>query len=256
MTELAAADLAALLWPAFLLFLRIGAAAFLMPAIGERSVPVRVRLGAAAAFTMLLLPVLAEELPPLPGFPGALAAGGAEVLTGLLFGLMLRLFVMGLQVAGTIAAQATSISQIFGGGPSVEPQPALGNVLMVGGLALAAILDLHLRLVAFLVETYRLVPPGSLPAPALVAEAGLAVVARIFALAFTLAAPFVIASVVYNLTLGIINRAMPQLMVAFVGAPAITAGALILLMVAGPHMLSVWVAALNGFLADPGGLGS
>ena len=52
-----------------------------------------------------------------------------------------------------------------------------------------------------------------------VAEWGVARVGAAFALALGLAAPFVIAAVLYNLALGVINKAMPQLMVALVGAP-------------------------------------
>ncbi|MFY8145461.1 MAG: flagellar biosynthetic protein FliR, partial [Rhodobacter sp.] len=48
-----------------------------------------------------------------------------------------------------------------------------------------------------------------------------------------------------------INRAMPQLMVAFVGAPALTAGGLVLLALSTPLALAVWLAALNGFFAAP-----
>ena len=44
---------------------------------------------------------------------------------------------------------------------------------------------------------------------------------------------------------------MPQLMVAFVGAPVITFGALLMLFVASPALLSVWLEALGGFFADP-----
>jgi flagellar biosynthetic protein FliR len=44
---------------------------------------------------------------------------------------------------------------------------------------------------------------------------------------------------------------MPQLMVAFVGAPAIAIGALILLMIFAPLMLSVWLKALQNFAASP-----
>ncbi len=55
----------------------------------------------------------------------------------------------------------------------------------------------------------------------------------------------------YNLTLGIINRAMPQLMVVFVGAPAITAAGLVLLMLLAPVMLGLWAAALGEFIAAP-----
>jgi flagellar biosynthetic protein FliR len=76
-------------------------------------------------------------------------------------------------------------------------------------------------------------------------------VARAFALAFSLAAPFVVASFLYNLALGAINRAMPQLMVAFVGAPVITAGGLVLLALALPALLGVWLAAFDEFLARP-----
>ena len=72
-----------------------------------------------------------------------------------------------------------------------------------------------------------------------------------FTLAFTLAAPFVITSVVYNLALGVINRAMPQLMVAFVGAPVITFGAIFLLFLSAPLVLTVWNAEFTSFLGNP-----
>ncbi len=72
-----------------------------------------------------------------------------------------------------------------------------------------------------------------------------------FGLAVSLAAPFAVASFAYNLALGAINRAMPQLMVAFVGAPAITAGALLLLWIAAPDMLFHWADRLDAVLADP-----
>ena len=62
---------------------------------------------------------------------------------------------------------------------------------------------------------------------------------------------FVIAGMIYNLALGAINRAMPQLMVSMVGAPALTFGALALLAVVAPVLLSVWVGAFHDHLADP-----
>ena len=87
----------------------------------------------------------------------------------------------------------------------------------------------------------------------MLSRTGIAQVGHAFALGFTLAAPFVIASLIYNVILGVINKAMPQLMVAFVGAPAITAGGLILLALAAPTMLSLWVDGLGRFLMNPFG---
>lgn len=53
--------------------------------------------------------------------------------------------------------------------------------------------------------------------------------------------------------LGVINKAMPQLMVAFVGAPLITAGGLFILCLAAPVMLAVWLQAFDQFLFNPFG---
>jgi flagellar biosynthesis protein FliR len=66
-----------------------------------------------------------------------------------------------------------------------------------------------------------------------------------------LAAPFFVISFLYNVALGVINRAMPQLMVAFVGAPAITFGALVLLLLAVPAGLVIWWNAFSIVLDDP-----
>ncbi|MDJ0627401.1 MAG: flagellar biosynthetic protein FliR [Rhodobacter sp.] len=237
----------------FIVFLRIGAAMAVMPAFGERSIPARIRLAGALAFTAIIAPAVFEQV------SAALAADrapalflGTEVVAGLAMGLALRLFVLALQMAGSIAAQSTSLSQILGGG-AVEPQPAFAHIMVVGGLALAVMAGLHVRLAEALIASYHVLPPGRFPSPAIIADWGQIRVAHAFSLAFTLAAPFVIASFLYNLTLGVINKAMPQLMVAFVGAPAITAGGLILLFLSLPILLGVWREGLELFLANPFG---
>lgn len=234
-------------------FLRVGAAMALFPAFGERSLPERIRLALAVGFTVIVAPAAAPIIEPVASANAAMPLWlGAEVLAGLVIGISVRLFIMALQMAGTIAAQSTSLSQIFGG-TAVDPLPAMGHVLVIGGLALAVMLGLHVRLAQLLIASYDVFPPGEVPGVALITEWGTGQIASAFALAFTLAAPFVIASLIYNVALGVINRAMPQLMVAFVGAPAITAGGLILLVLTAPILLDVWRSAFLAFLADPFG---
>lgn len=239
----------------FLVFLRIGAMMSLLPAFGEQSVPVRVKLGLTIAFSLVVAPAVLPELPVQQGLHAMIRSGGAETVAGLFLGMVLRLMVVALQVAGTIAAQSTSLSQLFGGSAGTDPQPAMGHLMVIGGLALAAILGLHVKVATFMIGSYDLIPIGELITPQVVAEAGLSRITSSFALGFTLAAPFVIASLIYNVTLGVINRAMPQLMVAFVGAPAITAGGLILLMISAPLILSLWSGAFDAVLANPFGGG-
>ena len=118
-------------------------------------------------------------------------------------------------------------------------------------MALAVITGLHVKAAELLILTYRILPFGYFLPGADVAEWGVAQVGYAFSLAFTLAAPFVLVSILYNLTLGVINKAMPQLMVAFVGAPLITAGGLFILFLSAPVMLQVWMNAVDAYLSDP-----
>lgn len=238
---------------AFLVFLRIGAAMALLPAFGEMILPVRVRLMAALAFTAIAFPaveVSVTDAVAVGVHPAILAAG--EVITGLMLGVSLRLLVVGLHVAATIAAQATSLSQLLGGA-SVDPQPALGMILLWGALAIAASLGLHVRFAAMFIQSYDIIGPGVLPGGSEAVRWLVPAVSRTFEFAFLAAMPFVAASLIYNLTLGVINKAMPQLMVAFVGAPAITFGALLLLLLSAPLILALWIDALQAVAQNPFG---
>lgn len=238
------------LGPAGLVFLRVGAAMALLPAFGERSIPARIRVGLTLAFTLIVAPAAAPMIAQAQT-ASLLTLGGAEVIAGLAIGIVLRLMILALQIAGTIAANVTSLSQILGGA-SVDPQPAMGHVLVVGGLALLAMSGLHVRVAEAFIFSYAVFPPGQ-PIPSVdFAQWGTDNVARAFGLAFSLSAPFVLVSVVYNLALGAINRAMPQLMVAFVGAPAITFGGLAILALSAPILLEVWRQAFMATLETLG----
>lgn len=237
------------LWHGIMVFIRVSALVSLLPAFGDRSVPGRIKLGLAVAFTLIVAPTI----PIISAPTGPLSLAGfamSEVGIGLALGFGIRMFVLILQTAGSIAAQATSLSQILGGA-GVEPVPAMGFILVVAGLALAVMAGLHVRVATFMIGTYELFPPGTIPDGRAISQWGLGRISQGFSLAFLLAAPFVIASTIYNLTLGVINRAMPQLMVAFVGAPVITFGGLFLLFVGAPLMLTIWSEALMAFLQNP-----
>lgn len=241
-------DLAAPLFAAALVvLLRVGAAVALMPGFGETMLPARIKLVAALAFTLIVTPmVLPQGLQPeTVGFTLFLT----EPAIGLMLGLGLRFFIFALQTAGAIIAQATSLSQFFGG--MGESQPAMGHALSLAGLALFMTLGLHLRAAQYLAESYSTFPPGTILPSGDLLHWGLAQVSRSFRLALAFAAPFVIGSLLYNVAIGVVNRAMPQLMVAFIGAPALTLGGLALFALVAPLILPVWADAVESFLANP-----
>ncbi|NBE07376.1 flagellar biosynthetic protein FliR [Paragemmobacter ruber] len=240
----------ALLRPATLVFLRVGAAVAILPGFGEQAIPARIRLAAALAFTAVILPAVAGR------YRGddILLPAAAEVSAGLLIGLSLRLLILGLQTAAAISAQSASLSQFFASAGS-EPQPALGILFTLAATALALQAGLHVKLAAYLILSYDVLPAGRMVAGADVMAWGVGNVARATALAFSLALPFVMAALLWNVALGAVNRAMPQLMVTFIGAPALSIGALALAAVITPVILFIWLRALDAQLVTPFGTG-
>jgi flagellar biosynthetic protein FliR len=246
----------ALMWVYLITFLRVGPVISLIPGFGEQTVPARVKLALAFALTVVVAPLIQPQIAvaDMPDFHGLAWLAMTETLIGFMIGIGLRLFVLALQTAGTIAGQATSLAQVLAG-MGAEPIPGLGHILVFGGLALAMMTGLHVQVTRMIVLTYGLFPAAILPDAASVTQWGVRQVSGAFALAFTLAAPFVIVSVIYNLTLGIINRAMPQLMVVFVGAPVIAGSGIVLLLLLAPTMMTVWIEALQAFTVNPFGGG-
>jgi flagellar biosynthetic protein FliR len=237
-----------------LVFTRVGSVMALLPGFGEQMIPARVRLAAALAFTLVVAPIVAPQYLAVDAARPFHLLLLIEAGVGLMLGLAIRLLAMALQLAGSVAAQSTALAQIAGAGATPDPMPAIGNILMLAGVTLAIVADLHVKAALAMAGSYEILPIGAALPAADVAAWGTARVAMAFALGFSLAAPFVIGAFVYNLALGAINRAMPQLMVSFVGAPAITAGAMLLLMLASPVMLAFWSERLDATLLDPLGL--
>ncbi len=235
------------IWVAVLVFLRVSAAVSLMPAFGEQVVPQRVRLVLALALSAIVLPAVGTRLQTVTSIPMAAAE---EVLAGLALGISMRLFILAMQTAGMIIAQTTSLSQLFGGA-TPEPQPAIGNLLTMATIALAVRSNLHVKAASLLILSYDFLPAGHFPSASDFASWGLLRVEQGTILAFSLAAPFVIASVIYNLALGVINRAMPQMPVSLVGAPLLTGGALVLMAIIVPLVLAIGMQTFDAFLANP-----
>ena len=228
----------------FLVFVRIGAILALLPMFGDRSIPARIRLVLAIGLSLAIAPAIPERA--VFSVPGL----GAEAMNGLLLGAGFRAFVAALSMAGAIAAQSTSLSQLFAGTDS-EPSPAMSHLLHMGGIALAFALALDVAVIRAIVLSYEVLPQGRFPMAADMAGWGVARLGHAFGLGLSLAAPFVIGGLLYNIATGAINRAMPTLMVALVGAPALTLGALVLLALAAPVILTVWARSWHDWLQLP-----
>src|SRR3981081_3488768 len=92
---------------AFLLsFARIGSMVMLLPGLGELTVSPRVRLTIALVLTAVILPLHRNDYQmDLRAFGPVLLTLGEEILIGIVLGLLARLTIASMQIAGSIIAQ-------------------------------------------------------------------------------------------------------------------------------------------------------
>jgi flagellar biosynthetic protein FliR len=241
--------LAQIVWPIFGLFARLSLFFMLVPVFGENAVPARVRLSVAALAALLLYPVMGEAFETAREM-GVFTLLAKEAVTGFIMGFSLRLFIHALQFLGMIISQSLSLSQPLGNGISTEPNTTISTLMMMAGATLLVTIDMHIVLFGVLVNSFHDIPLG------LAANSGDAanwlteITVSLFRLCLSLALPFLILNFAYNLILGFLNRAMPQLLVSFVGLPGITLAGLFLLMFCAAAMLTGWLDAFGEFAME------
>ena len=207
--------LSAGLFAYMLVFARIGAAITLLPGFGEAYVSPRIRLSVALVIALVVTPLVAGQLPELPGSVWAMfLLIFAEVVIGLLFGTTARLLVVGLQTAGMIIAFQTSLASALINDPASAQQGSIiGNFFIAMGVLLIFMTDMHHMLLGGLVDSYSLFAPGVMPPAGDMAEMITQVVAASFNTAMQISAPYIVIGLVFYLGLGLLARLMPQVQV-------------------------------------------
>lgn len=216
------------------IFARVGTILMLMPALGESSIPARMRLTFALAFSFVLFPLLSATLPTLPN--DLISIGvllGHEIAIGLILGGIVRMIVVATQVAGaTIAFQSgLSIAQAADPSQTGVQGVIIGNFMSMLGVTLIFATNLHHMALAAIYDSYRMFPPAE---PLMLGDAAHMAVNALsngFVVGVQMAAPFIVFGLVFNVGIGILARLMPQLQVYFLMMPANIGIGLILLAV-------------------------
>jgi flagellar biosynthesis protein FliR len=210
-----------LLWPLF----RIASFFMVIPIIGTRLVPMRVRMGLAVAVTVIVAPLL-DAVPVVE----ALSLGAAiitlqQILIGSLLGFM---FVMLMQLF-VVAGQMIAMQMGLGFASMVDPAngvnvPVLSQIFLIGVTLVFLAMNGHLVMIEVIVESFRTWPisstiigPGSIT---LVHVWDMVMrVSWMFASALVLSLPVITAVLIVNLSFGIMTRAAPQMNVFSLGFP-------------------------------------
>lgn len=211
---------------------------FFMPGIGEQTIPLQMRVMILLALSAMFSISGFVTPPPTDSFVTYAGVLATEVAIGFSLGVVLRATIWMLSIAGTVISQSIGLSQLLGIALEHEQQTVTANLLSMAGAALLLSADFHIKAIASLLRLYTDVPIGALEA--MNQDMLIQALLYAFGLAIMLAWPFVAVNLLYNICLGFINKALPSLMVAFVGAPLMIGAGIILLALSIMGMLVVW----------------
>lgn len=235
-----------------ILFSRIAAMLMLMPALGEKTIPARLRLAFAVLLTMVLYPLLRDVIPPSPtDIRPMLELLFHEIAVGLIIGGIVRITTMATQVAGAIVAFQTGLSGAMASDPTQQGRQAAVFASFLSYLAVTLIFatDLHHMVLAAIYDSYEVFSPTMPIMSEDAMQLALKTVAGAFSVGVQMSAPFIVFGLVFNLGAGILARLMPALQVYFLLMPAnilagLTLFALLLMM-----MMGWYLSALENHLA-------
>ncbi|GHF36049.1 flagellar biosynthetic protein FliR [Seohaeicola zhoushanensis] len=224
-----------------LVFARLGSVMVFMPGIGEQMIPIRHRLAMGVVLSLALYPATPvgplQFDTPLDLFPLLVV----ETAIGIWIGVTARILLSGLQLAGYQVGIVTGLSNAFA--PSIgsfEGSTLLATALMLTGVTLIFVTDLHHGIIEALVMSYDIFPPGRIMAGDM-AEQTVRAVSHSFYIGTMISAPFFVMGLVLNVGFGLANRMMPTLPVFFVAAPLLIAAGMFVLVVAAPAMMHAWL---------------
>lgn len=206
-----------------LIFARVGSILMLMPALGEMTIPTRMRLSFALVFSLVLYPLVQPQLPALPSdVLQTIVYLLHEVAVGLILGAITRMVTMAAAVAGSVIAFQTGLSGAQGADPiNGGMQGALiGAFLSMLGVTLIFATDLHHVALMAIRDSYMIFSPKDPLMFGDAAQMAIQSAASAFVIGIQMSAPFIVLGLVFYLGMGLLARMMPQLQVFFVVMPA------------------------------------
>jgi len=242
MTELTTAHLLT----AFLIYLRVLSFVLIVPFFGTFFMPgfVRIYLSFALALTILAF----GEITPLEVNSAsqlmALALG--EILFGFMAGLFLRMIFDAVFVAGEIIALHSGLGFLMMFLPQQPQTTVLAGFSALLGSTLFLTLGGAEAVFLGLAGSYGSVPLGSFDLYSLNGEVFLKLFYSSFATGVKISLPVLIAALLTNIILAVVNRFIPQINVFMVGLPLQIMVGLTVFMLSLPVMAIV----LTGYIRD------
>ena len=238
-------------WEFVVVLVRTAVILSALPLLGGQIVPKRIKIGLAAAISVIVTPVVTFTLPPNWLEPAHMVmALAAEVLVGLVLGFAMRLVMAAVELAGAILGFQVGFAMANALDPVSQVQtPVFGQLLTVLATLLYFQIDGHLLVILALGSSFQLIPPfgAHLSGPLLPDVTGL--MQGSYEIGIKLALPVMAATFLVHVTMGLLGRLVPQMNILLASFPITISVGLIVLGLGLPFFSLVFQQSVLGLEA-------
>lgn len=195
-----------------LVFTRIGAMIFFNPLLNRRNIPAQFRVAFVLGLALLVVPNLPADAVREIGGLSLLFAMLKELFTGFCFGCIFQIYYHLLFVAGDMIDMGFGLSMAKAFDPSTNIQTSLSSgFLQLVFIVYFFVTDCHLVFVRLVVSTFDLVGIGAMQFGADIGSFVCTQFVSAFGLIMHLAVPFIAASFILEIGMGVLMKLIPQI---------------------------------------------
>lgn len=190
------------------------------PVLNSSAIPLRVKACLSLGISLIVMPNLLAARPAVAGWADLLTGLAAEMALGAVFGFVLNLMFVGLQLGSHVVAQQSGLSmaEVINPGFDAETDVLSNIYYWVAAMAFLAAGG-HRMVVGCVLETFAVLPPMGYSWPDSATALAVRAFAVIFDLAVRVAWPVLLALLLSELAMGFVSRVMPQFNILVVGFP-------------------------------------
>jgi flagellar biosynthetic protein FliR len=232
----------AVFWP----LVRVLALFSAAPLLSHQAIPLRIKVALGVAITVVLVPNV-----PTPPLSEVLSAAGLalliqNILVGAVIGFTVRIVFAAFEMAGELIGlqMGLSFAGFFNPGSGATENAVASFMSLLALLCFLAI-DGHLMLIHALAESFRIFPLADAAQVPLDFSRLVHLATEMFAIALSLALPFIAVLLLINIVLGVLARVAPQLNIFAVGFPLTLLAGMMLLYTLLPYIEGPLRAALE-----------
>lgn len=207
------------------------------PILGNKQVPIRIKIGLSVLLTFIIAPTI-NHLPPVAlGSPQSALLIIQQIIIGIAIGFTIRLIFTAIEMAGELIG----LQMGLGFASFYDPVNASYTPIIAQWLGVVATLSFlalngHLYMISALVDSFQALPIGNMmPVQSFFGVASWG--GNIFTYALQISLPILAALLITNVALGILTRAAPQLNLFAVGFPITLAVGFFVMALSIPHLV-------------------